>query len=263
MSCDFRLIDYNYVFQSETDIFVSSENPDFPKTNLRNYSRSKMFRTTATAAQWVVFDIDSIEEIDSFAMIFNPLEEIKLSPLAVVKLQANATNSWGSPAVDVTLSISDREDLISHFFSTDQVYRYWRVYIDDPSNTWGYIEIPKIILGKKILLNRSPEIGFEMTEKDLSVVEKTPYGHKYFDVYPTVRSLSFDFNMMDYEDIKLISDSFNFAGTVSPVLCVMNADASLFDKDFFSIYGTYMGSLKLAHVVKQYFKVPVEIEEFI
>lgn len=264
MSCDFRIIDFNYVFCDQTDITVSSESPDFPVENLKNFSRAKTFRTASVSGtQDIIFDLKTIEEIDSFMIFFNPLEEIKFSPGAEIYLQASATNVWTSPPVDVLLSIDEVNGVISHFFDTDQTYRFWRIKIVDPFNTWGYFEIPKIVLGRKIQLDRVPEIGFSFLIKDLSKSESTAYGHKYFDIYPNLRSLGFDYNVFTYQNLELLSQSFDRVGTVSPIAIVMDGSENLFDKDFFLIYGTYTDSMKVSHLFKNYFKVPQTIEEFI
>jgi len=49
MSCvDFRIIDWNYIFQSDVDLTPSSEDASFPVSNLRHYFRSKIWRTSGT-----------------------------------------------------------------------------------------------------------------------------------------------------------------------------------------------------------------------
>jgi hypothetical protein len=264
MSVDFRLIDFNYVFADETDIFVSSENPDFPKENLKNFSRSKVFRTSAiTGTQTITFDFKTIEEIDSFVMMFDNLSVPKFDSNTIFKLQASATNVWGAPPVDVTLTLDVEKEVLSHFFSTDQTYRYWRLTIQDPTNAYGYFEVPKIYLGRKIQLTRIPEIGFEFTEEDLSKVEDTAYGHKYFDVYPNRKNLSFQYNLLSFDNLRLISDSFSRVGKVSPVVIVLDAGEELFDKDYFLIYGTYMESMRYSHRFRQYFNLPQTIQELV
>lgn len=264
MSCDFRLIDFNYVFASETEILPSSVSPDFPVSNLKNFSRAKTFRTSSVSGtQAVVFDLKTIEEIDSFMVFFNPLDEIKFSPAASIHLQASQTNVWVAPPVDVILSIDNENSVISHFFSTDQSYRYWRIKMVDPLNTWGYFELPKVVLGKKLPLTRVPETGFSYEIEDLSKSEETSYGHKYFDVYPNIKSLSFNYNAFTYENLETLSQSFERVGKVSPVVVVMDGSENLFDKDYFLIYGTYKESMKVSHMFRSYFKVPQTIEEFI
>lgn len=264
MSCDFRLIDFNYVFQSQTDIFVSSEDPDFPRENLKKFTRAKTFRTSSVAGtQYVTFDLKTIEEIDSIVLFFNPVTGPNFSPSAVVSIQASATNIWTAPPVDVVLTIDEAKNVASHFFTTDQTYRYWRLKMVDPMNLDGFLEVPKLVIGKKILLTRIPEIGFEFSVEDQSKIQQTPYGHKYFDVYPNIKKLSFDYKMLEYQNLKLLSDSFDMVGRVAPVVVAVDSNETFFDKDDFLIYGTYMSQFKAGQIFRTYFKSQIEIEEII
>lgn len=159
MSVDFRLLDFNYIFQSDVTLTASTEDTNFPVSNLKKFFREKVWRSTTTTA---VLDIDlqTEEEIDSFAMIWDPILESKLSDNATVKLQANSTPSFAAPAVDVTLTIDDDTETALHFFDSSQSYRYWRLDISDPANAFGYIEVPKLFLGEKLTLTKVPQTGF-------------------------------------------------------------------------------------------------------
>ncbi len=64
---------------------------------------------------------------------------------AVLKLQANTTNSFVSPSFSVTIPITT--DLIMGYFSSAQTYRYWRIYIEDIDNPDGYVKIGRPFLG--------------------------------------------------------------------------------------------------------------------
>jgi hypothetical protein len=265
MSCfDVRILDYNYAFKDSTDLYASSENPDFPKENLKDYSLSKVFRTSSIVGeQSIVFDFSTTDEVDSAVLLFSRIEDSKLSPAAVVKLQANATNSWGTPAFEQTLSFDNDMSTMSYFSLTDISYRFWRIAITDPFNAYGYIEFPKLYIGKKLAITRIPEIGFELNIEDLSKSQSTPYGHRYFDIYPNRRSLSFNYNMITDADVFTIADSYERNGMVTPIVVCLDSTEVLFDKDRFLIYGTYASSIQIKHVVKRYFSFPMAIEELI
>lgn len=265
MSCDVRLVDFNYVFESETDIFVSSTSTDFPKDHFKEYIRSKVFRTSAvTGTQYVTFDLKTIEEIDTFTMFPHPMEGFKFSTGAVIKLQANATNEWSSPAVDITVSVDEESEVISHFFNTDQTYRYWRIAVTDSLNAYGYLEFGKIFLGKKLVLSRVPSIGFTLKTEDQSRVSNTAYGHKYFDIYPNIRTIEVELTLMDEQDAYKWLDSFDRVGRVNPVLLSLDSQGTIFnDANRFVFYGTYEDNFEHEHVVRNRFTMPLVIGEML
>jgi hypothetical protein len=82
----------------------------------------------------VVFDLITTEAIDSFALLFDPLGGVQLTSSATLRLQANATNVWTAPSVDVALTLDTDFDAASYFFSSNQSYRFWRLKIVDPRN---------------------------------------------------------------------------------------------------------------------------------
>ena len=71
---EFRIMDFNYVFQSNVDLTASTADSNFPVDNLTSTIRSKVWRTTSVTAQSLVIDLKSTEEIDSFVMFFHPLD---------------------------------------------------------------------------------------------------------------------------------------------------------------------------------------------
>lgn len=264
MSCDVRVLDYNYVQEDQTDIYVSSVASDFPASNIKKYIRSKVFRTSSvTGDQYVVFDLKTIEEIDSVVILPHPIEGFKFSNGVTLKIQANATNEWSSPAVDQEVFIDEENQIASHFFTAEQSYRYWRVLMTDPFNAYGYFELGKVILGKKLGFNRIPSIGFRLNTEDQSKIQSTPYGHKYFDIYPNLKTLEVDLNLMDESDLYLWLDSFERVGRVSPVLISLDSTEEIFNKDRFVIYGTYENDMKHTHIVKNYFNMPLVIGEIL
>src|SRR4051812_33410514 len=98
-----RLMNQNFTTEDATVITASSASTNFPASNLKNTFRSKRWRSTGVTSEWVVFDVVTTEPIDSVVLLWSKEDGIRLSNTAVVKIQANATNVWTSPAVDQTL----------------------------------------------------------------------------------------------------------------------------------------------------------------
>lgn len=261
---EFRIMDHNYAFDPVTTITATTSDANFPVSNLAHPFRSRVWRSSSVAtAQRIVFDLGSTEDIDSFALLFNPIagEGIKLTDAATVKLQANATDSWGSPAVNQTVTIDNVYDLYTHFFATAQSYRYWAVEVTDTGNAYGYIEIAKVILSKATQLGQTPEIGFVDTLDDQSKTQETAYGHRYADVYPTRRSLEFNYAAMSEGDIASLQAIFRRVGKVTPIAVALDPTATLFDKDRFVLYGYMNDNFKSSNRFYSYFDSGLRVEE--
>ena len=83
----------------------SQANTDLVPANVVHDHVSKMWRTTGKASENIVFDLGTATNITVFSMFtFN------LTASATVTLQANASDSWGSPSYSQALTIATDAD---------------------------------------------------------------------------------------------------------------------------------------------------------
>jgi len=209
----------------------------------------------------VVIDLQTEESIDSFAMVFDPVDGIKFTEDVVLKLQANATLNFTSPSVDVTLSIDQTYSTITHFFTSAQDFRYWRVQIIDPKNSNLQVEFSKIMLSFATQLTQSPEIGFVDKLMDQSRSQQNDYGHQYFDVFPVRRSFTFNYAALTESDLEKLWIIYNRVGTVTPIGISLDPIGTIFDKDRFFMYGRFTKAFKSTNVFFTFFDNNIEILE--
>jgi len=260
---DTRLLKFNFPFQSNVALTASTSDASFPVSNLSNPLRSKVWRSTAATSQFVLIDLKTTEEIDSFVMMFPFEETIAISSTATVKLQANATSDFsGSPAVDVTLTLDEKFNMYTHFFTSDQSFRYWRVSIDDTASATGFVEIGMIYLTKAITLTQSPDIGFSYRLNDTSKQRTTEFNQTYVDVRPLVKEFEFLHSNLSEADFETLQDFYNEVGNTIPIVVSVDSDESLFnDKERFIIYG-YMGAgQESKHLQVDFFTTPLRVTE--
>jgi hypothetical protein len=249
-----RLMNYNYCTQDATVITASSEDSNFPAANLKHAFRSKRWRSTGVSSENVVFDLITTEAINSVVILWSKEDGIQLTDSAVVKIQANATNSWTSPAVNVTLTIDNNYLVASHFFTSDQSYRYWRVLVQDPGNADGFVELGVVWLGKAIDIENAQN-GFNFDLVDKSTISTTDFGHQYVDEYPLIASIDFKYQYLDYSTIQILENAYRNNGTKLPVLLVLDETETVFDKDHFLVYGKFKNKFGLSHVRYNIFNV--------
>jgi hypothetical protein len=211
----------------------------------------------------IVFDLKTTEAIDSFSLLFNPMvgQGNKFSDSAVLKLQANATNSWASPSVSVTVTPDTVYDVVTYFFSADQNYRYWRLKIVDPANPYLYVEVSKIFLAKATQLSQLPENAFSYECQDQSKTISNDYGFEYTDIYPSRSKLTFSYKTLTSSDLETLHQVYSRVGRATPIAVALDPLAALFDKDRFFIYGKLTDNFQAGNVFLDYFDSAFSVTE--
>ncbi len=256
-----RFMTTNLCTESATVVTASTEDTNFPASNLKNPLRSKRWRSTSDTTQSVVFDFVTTEEVNSVILLWPKEDGIRLTDSAVLKIQANATNVWTAPSVDETLTIDNDYSMASHHFTTDKSYRYWRVTITDPTNPWEYVELGQVWIGKSLDIENAQN-GFKYSLLDRSITVSTKFGHKYVDEYPQTATLQFDYKNMDYEDIQILENAFRTNGNRKPVVMVLDPEDAIYNKDHFIVYGLMSNQFTVGHISYNLFNVEgIAIEE--
>jgi hypothetical protein len=208
----------------------------------------------------IIFDFQTSQDIDSVILLWPKEDGIKLSSGAVVKIQANATNVWTAPSVDQTLTIDEAYLVASHFFTSVQSYRYWRVTIVDVQNPYLFVELGMIWIGESVDFDE-PENGFKFSIEDTSSVSRTEFGHEYIDEYPLIASVSFNYNVVTYATMQTLENTFRENGSKYPVIVCLDDAGTVFDKDHYLLYGKMGKSFQSDHISYNLFKGGITVTE--
>lgn len=169
MAANFRILYKTNVWDAGT-VTESSDQPKRRGGNALLFHPGKSWRTVNDSFQWWVNDLGSAVNITCIGIFAH-----NLSASATVRLQANATDSWGSPTYDVVLPIATNIDgvvLPRIVFCLDETFRYWRLSIDDPTNPQNRIQIGRIVGGEFYEMIRQPQRDLRFTWKDPTPVEQ-------------------------------------------------------------------------------------------
>lgn len=184
----------NRVLDSGVSVTASSENELLIAENLLKEHRAKYWQTTtSTADEYVVFDLGTAGAA---------IEDVILSDYDTslsgdtVKIQGNATDSWGSPSVDETITASkfNNGDPAVHALSSGGSYRYWRLSITKASaGVTRYVG--HIYLGVITTLSEEPDHeGVDIGTESASSINRSRGGNAYVDEKPKLKTFTVPFS---------------------------------------------------------------------
>ena len=195
---------YNNLIDTATAT-ANSAATDFPVTNLQHEWFKKEWRSTGVASEWVKFDLGSAQNVAALVVKYH-----NFTGAATVHIQANATDAWGAPSVDVALPVTS--DLIVYFWSAAQSYRWWRLTIVDAGNTDGYVRIGRIFLGTYFAPSRNCDNAYEIEPSDPSVTGMSTGGQVSADSRTHFRQWIFDFRGLTAADRTSFEAVFTIVG---------------------------------------------------
>lgn len=191
-------ITYNFDTWQAATMTESSEVAGRASSNLLTELPGKTWVTTGVAAEWVVFDLGAPTLITCLY-----INAHNFTSAATVTLQANSSNSWGSPAYSQALTVATDSDgvvLPSLCLFLSETYRYWRLTIADAANGDGFIEIGNVYAGEYYTLTRNWSDGGQVTWADPSILKESPGAVEMAKDYPVkqrYRQAQLQFALMD------------------------------------------------------------------
>lgn len=207
-----RVLYDNLAIRSATVVTAGSENADLPASNLKHPHRTKVYRTGASvAAEWLKFDLGSAMAVQAVVLLDHTLTASD----TLIKLQGNATDSWGSPSVDETLTYN--AGTMKKYLSAAQTYRWWRV-IFTKSAAVETRDIGGIFLGPYDEYDRGPAQpdGLSIDPEDASVTDYVPGGQSYSDIRDSRDIITIDFPLILDTQMDLLRALAAACGTHTP-----------------------------------------------
>ena len=137
-----------------------TSDPNFTVSAVQDTSIQVPWRSTALTAQTIVVDLTAAATVSCAAIAGH-----NFTASATVQIAGNAADSWGAPSV--TYTITYRSDIMLVFF-TAASYRYWRIYMDDQTNSNSYLQVGRAFVGEYLQVDPSSLLEFpeERTRTD-------------------------------------------------------------------------------------------------
>ena len=206
---------YDNLINSAT-IDSTTANPDYLFSVALVDSRlSRVGRTIDVSDQDVKFSFTSAVDVTYIAITAH-----NFTSSATVKLQANSSDSWTTPAFETTLTDCGTWCVDSF---TKQTYQYWRLFIDDDTNPDGYLEIGYVFLGEELTMpgmNRAMIIP----QKTNSVSSKSISGQLYGDKRLNYKAAEIKFDVIEDSERQSIKAFFDYVDVITPFVLLIWED---------------------------------------
>ena len=190
---------------------ASTENAQFPVSNIQQDFRTKVYRSTSNTDN-VVFDLGSIEPVDYVGIADNWQNGFGVSTITI---EANATDSWGSPAFSTTLTF-DSKFGIGIKSITEQSYRFWRFSF---TSTLGYCEVSNLFIGKAVNIDTNGiDFGWAYKNRDMKNFKTSRYGQEFIDDVGQRKELnSIKIKVMNTTELDSFFEVFDTIRTIKPM----------------------------------------------
>ena len=192
-----------------TAITTTTENTNYPRTNIQDQRIAIDYRSTALSSQTIRFDLGSAHSCSIVAIAGH-----NFTSGVTATLYANSTDTWPGTTIG---SVAYNSDIMLLFFSPSS-YRYWRLVISDAANPDGYLSIGRIWIGDYISINPSALLDFVVIKKSSDLVNYGRGRQKYSSPGTTWRRFELSFPTTGYTMIDQISDMFDVVGKHSSLI---------------------------------------------
>lgn len=237
---------------------TSTASGDHNKTNLTTTPLRQTWRSTSTATQTIVMQVNDEVVIPNVFAILNH----NLSSNAVVRVKGAMTLDFSNPTFNVAFPYNRKHLCI--FGSAGSAYKYYQFTIQDAGNVNGYIEIGRIVAGKTLTLTNNEDMAddFSLQNADLAYQMNTEGFFRASNQRVKVGTLSLNFPRLNSSsgnnaNFLGLSDMYNFVGTTTPFLTIVDPS----DVYFKLVWGQLNKMPQEQYTINRYVSLGFEIQE--
>lgn len=252
---------YNTDTADAATITSSTEVGDLVDDNVVDDDVGKVWRSDTdggAGAEWIKFDMGSAVQMDTLGIFGH-----NLTSGATVTLQANATDSWGSPTLDETLTLATDADsvvfpkLVDSTF--DQTLRYWRLTFVDASNPDSYIELGRVKLGVSYAPPRGFRDGVDISPSDPSEGAPQPGRSTAWREHTEFQRVSLSMPQQTEAQARKMLAMYRKVGKRVPVVLQVDPANYPTEMSFFA----RIESLSIRHVVSTFYDTSIVFQEVV
>jgi hypothetical protein len=224
---------YGNLIKSPAVLSASENNAFFPVKNIQDDRATKVYRSNTSSCS-VVFDLQTIEEVDSIILIPHPI--LGWGITNPITIEANATNNWLSPAFADSIGASEI-DLVHQIAIKEiqeQSFRFWRLSFLGGS----FCEVGKVFIGKKHILGngRSVDYGWSYQDASNSSIVTNRYGQRFIDEANKQKVFSFNLSNLSRNEVDDFFEIYDFCGITKPFFVRIGCETMINNRNRFSGY---------------------------
>lgn len=186
-------------------------------------------------SEWLKYDFGFPVNPTGFLACGDRNSPLQISPTAVVKLQAAWTDNWANPAEEWTITF---RDFLLGYFRKDGIaedvaegYRYWRMQIQDPQNSDGFVEFGIVFLGTHMIATQGcPNFPFDAPNQDGTEVEFSEAGQTFPGRRASRQRFTLNWNLLNNETAENLQAMWEEYGLHTSFVIAMDPD-SVFSSD--------------------------------
>lgn len=246
---------YSNVLQlAEVSISSSSEVISLPNTNITHPWRTKLWGATGKTDEYIQFKLPVAKDVQQIAL-FNH----NFTVAATVTI-LGATNTSFSPIAVTTTGLTFNKDVLLHSFATPQNYQFWRIRIEDSSNS-ANVSLGFAFMGA--FKEFDYRAGFQYKVIDPVTIVRSYDNQKA--VYNKTKFRAVGFNIGDHINIQELQNIIDTVGFNKDFVLMLDPHNNSFDNTTdglwrFTMYGA-LTSWDHTHRMRGVFNVPVGFEE--
>lgn len=254
---------YNSIhLRSGVTMYYGVENPDYPGANLEQLTTLKEWRGASTSHA-IVIDAGAAVAVDTLAICGNNVTR-NLACTSVV-VQANSSDSWGSPAFSVTMASTDI-DQDNQFglktFSSTQTYRYWRLTFANTTAGATYAGISKMFLGLRTEV--SVDLGWSMGLQSRDEMFEGLYGQTWVNERNQQKLLSLPFTVLNKTEMEALVTIGRFCRQSKPLwVCLDPSEGIATKRELFAGYFRLASFPQITNDSYGLFSMSMDLQEIV
>lgn len=190
----------------------SSENAQYPVSNLLDPRRTKTFRSNSNTTNLVI-NLGTSRDLNGILLV-DP--GIRSFGFLTATIELNTGDSWASPGYSQEITIDTTHGFAYAIFPTTQTFQFARLVL---TNTAGFCEISKLFLGEHVDIgDLTFTYPLTFSQQSNASIQKNRLGQRFVDEVNGQKQLSGSINTMTPDEFQSLQEGFlDHASITKPV----------------------------------------------
>lgn len=243
-----------------TSLTPSSQDLNWPALNLKNTQLAKVWRTFGSnTTESVVIRLNAAVPVNAFLVASHSFDGTETSML----IQANATNSWGSPAFSAALTVLPGQTFgLPAMTVPGGPYLYWR-FVFTKASSVQLRQVGRLYLGVSTDTVIPPDYdGLAVAPVDLTSVVRSIGGQRFTEQKAIYNAISLKQSYMPATLYATLSALYASVGIATPFFLQVSTIAPL-DKFFYVAFSKPMPTRVVAFDDGYVWGASLDLEELL